>query len=1204
MSFSQNSKKKSSQSSILNFFNLSGQKNNSQTQNNKPNNEMSSKKRTFSKMKEPDDKEVIYIKDSPPAIPNKKKKIINDSDEDIEMIPSKPTTQNQMNLITPKFCDLTQNNSPHEKSIIDLSQYSKSSLENQIKNDPHCFDINISKNYPTISIVEEPSPIKQLDSSNIKERNPEYSTTANKKKKKSANKARNSMLSDISDDNLSSISNEDALAQSDLFQNPHNGLPYFLQSENIRDKYNRLPSDPDYDPTTLYVPPQYLKEQTAVMKQFWEFKKDNFDKVLFFKLGKFYELFFDDAIIGNQILELNWMGNDPKKLHVGFPEKVVQEKTNILVKEGYKVAIVEQMETPEQMKERIKSSGKKADKCVTRELCNVYTKGTFFKDNKTVDTTNFNPGTNKFCISLVYYKRTKEANEGEDLSQNDFMKMPSSYSGVKIQRSQKSGNYSSSQIEWGITIYDVTTLKFYVGQIIEDNESICNDDQDGNYTKLKTMLYNICPDEIIMFRNNVPESVISFIKTLSSHPQITILKNDYDIKSLNTLTQHYFGEDFEKWSEVILTPISNEEKYHSTCMSLYITIIYLENILLASECLPTATFYQYSEDSGSNCINPNKKLILDYQAITNLELIETKLDPKNPETGSLIDYLNKAATPFGKRMMRNWVLNPLCEIEKINERLNMVEDFINNEELMVVFRNSLLKWPDLERQSSKFFKFAMGTNTKAIYFEDVGKNRLRDFFNLVNFMSKSTEVINLFTPYIKDKKIKSKELIERVTLYNFDQSKKEQPTKQIPNISLVLSDLIENYHIIETKDEKDNIVSSIETKPGVSPEIDDCKEEIKNIQKELDEILFKERKRLKCAVINFVHTKHFRYEMEIPEEYVKKNKPKEYILTTSRKGYFRFHTQDIINRVGDLDEAQERLKMLTKNLSTELFKNFYKKHKIINAYINSISELDCICTLAYISGFNNSNFSRPTFIPLSSNNNHPYIELHQSIHPCLIDRISYFVPNDIIIGKDGKSLIVITGPNMGGKSTLLRQVCVSIIMAQMGCYVPAKKCVMTLVDRIFTRIGASDRILEGKSTFYIEMEETKNILQNATINSFVIMDELGRGTSTHDGKLIAKTILDRIEKKIKCRTLFTTHYHDIISWCEDQKGIELYFMDSNVDEKTKDISFLYKFKKGICPESYGISVAKLAGLPESIIKMAGIISQKNREKCNKIYIID
>ena len=145
------------------------------------------------------------------------------------------------------------------------------------------------------------------------------------------------------------------------------------------------------------------------------------------------------------------------------------------------------------------------------------------------------------------------------------------------------------------------------------------------------------------------------------------------------------------------------------------------------------------------------------------------------------------------------------EIEKINERLNMVEDFINNEELMVVFRNSLLKWPDLERQSSKFFKFAMGTNTKAIYFEDVGKNRLRDFFNLVNFMSKSTEVINLFTQYIKDKKIKSKELIERVTLYNFDQSKKEQPTKQIPNISLVLSDLIENYHIIETKDEKDKL---------------------------------------------------------------------------------------------------------------------------------------------------------------------------------------------------------------------------------------------------------------------------------------------------------------------------------------------------------------------------------------------------------------
>ena len=182
---------------------------------------------------------------------------------------------------------------------------------------------------------------------------------------------------------------------------------------------------------------------------------------------------------------------------------------------------------------------------------------------------------------------------------------------------------------------------------------------------------------------------------------------------------------------------------------------------------------------------------------------------------------------------------------------------------------------------------------------------------------------------------------------------------------------------------------------------------------------------------------------------------------------------------------------------------------------------------------------------------------------------------------------------MGGKSTLLRQVCISAIIAQIGCYVPAKFCKMTIVDRIFTRIGANDKLIDGKSTFYIEMEETKNIIENATINSLIIMDELGRGTSTKDGKIIAKTILYQIENKLKSRCLFTTHYHDIIEWCQNQPKMELFFMDSNVNNETKDITFLYKFKKGICPESYGIEVAKLAGIPNKIIERAQEIKENN-----------
>jgi DNA mismatch repair protein MSH6 len=239
-------------------------------------------------------------------------------------------------------------------------------------------------------------------------------------------------------------------------------------------------------------------------------------------------------------------------------------------------------------------------------------------------------------------------------------------------------------------------------------------------------------------------------------------------------------------------------------------------------------------------------------------------------------------------------------------------------------------------------------------------------------------------------------------------------------------------------------------------------------------------------------------------------------------------------------------------------------------------------------------FSRPKFITLEENNGIPYLELIECIHPCLLDRVPYFVPNDIYLGKDNKTTIVITGPNMGGKSTLLRQVCISTIIAQIGCFVPAKKCVMTLVDRIFTRIGANDKLLEGKSTFFIEMEETKNILEHATKNSLIIMDELGRGTSTKDGQIIAKTILYQIEHKNQSRCLFTTHYHDIIEWCQKEENIRLSFMEAKIDKVTKDIHFEYKFKDGISPESCGLEVAKLVELPKKVLDVANDIKINNK----------
>jgi len=805
------------------------------------------------------------------------------------------------------------------------------------------------------------------------------------------------------------------------------------------------------------------------------------------------------------------------------------------------------------------------------------------RDNPNKKVSFANTSKNKFCIALFKYE--KEINISKD----------------DLQLSQNLNGSPISTIPnliWGICIFDITTLHFYLGKIEEEPPKFTPKTQtsqknESNYANIKSLLYNIAPEEIICVSKNIPEIMISFIKGLSSRPLINNLKNNYKYQELNDLCVKYFGDDFEKWNPLIIDLFKNEKEKYSTCVAFYLAIVYLEKIFLAKNTLPIASFHDYSKNIS---LNPTKKMILDYQVITNLELLESKYDPRNPEVGSFIEYFNKAVSPFGKRLLRNWILNPLCDVNQINERLDIIEDFINNDAVITAWRESLSKWMDIERQCSKFFKLALETNqndkekennykkcSEAIYSEDMNKNRMHDFFKLINFLADCQKIFNIFNEYIDKNKFKSKSLIKKVTIGD-----------GVPNLTESIKMILNNFQIIDTQDEKGNPISKIKTKPGKYPEYDKNMEGFDEVSKKFNEYLVKERRRLKCNVINYAHTKNIRYELEIPENVVKDNRPKDYILTTSKKGFLRFHTKEIVDNVKKLEELEEELKALTGKLNSEIFKIFYNQRDIINSFINVVSEIDCLISLAFVTLIEKDKFSRPKFISLKENNGIPYLELESCVHPCLLERIVNFVPNNIYLGKDGKTTIVITGPNMGGKSTLLRQVCITTIIAQMGCFVPAKKCVMTIVDRIFTRIGAIDKLLEGKSTFFIEMEETKTILENATKNSLIIMDELGRGTSTKDGQIIVKTVLYQIENKLQARCLFTTHYHDIIEWCGKQPKIRLSFMESKINEKTKDINFLYHFKDGICPESYGIEVAKLAGLPMKIINAAKDIKLHNK----------
>ena len=943
----------------------------------------------------------------------------------------------------------------------------------------------------------------------------------------------------------------------------------FLKSENIRDKNGNRPDSPDYDCNTLYIPSDYLKTQTDAMLQFWEYKKEHFDKIIFFKVGRFYEMFYDDAIICNQLLDLKFMGDDPKKLYVAFPEIALESKAAILVEAGFKIAVIEQMETPKELKDRLKSD-KGSEKAVKRKLCNVFTKGTYYKYEDDINNNNSNLFINNNSNNNI--QNTNLANISKNKFCISIFKMP-------------------SQI-WGICIFDITTLQFYLGKIEEEKSKFLPKTQtsqkdESNYNKIKSLLYNISPEEIICANKNLPENIINFIKGLSSRPLINNIKNNYKYSELNDLCIKYFTDDFEKWNPLIVSLFANHEEKYPTCVAFYLAIIYLEKIYLAKNTLPIANFHDYS---GNVILNPRKKMILDYDVITNLELLESKYDPRNHEAGTFIEYLNKAVSPFGKRLLRNWILNPLYDIEQINERLDIIEDLINNDAVISAWREKLNKWPDIERQCNKYFKLVLEMNennyknsNEIIHSNDMNRNKLNDFFKLINFLNDCQKIFLVFNEYIMNKKFKSLSLIKKVTIGD-----------GIPNLTESIKLVLNHFQIIDEKDEKGNLYPKLIVKPGKCIEYDQIMEGFNLVNNKFNEILMKERQRLRCSIINYAHTKNIRYELEIPENVVKDNRPKEYILTTCKKGFVRFHTKEIIENIKLLEELEEKLKILTRKLHFEMLKIFYTQRNIITAFINSVSEIDCLISLAFVCIIDRDKFSRPKFISLEENNGIPYLELIDCVHPCLLDRVPYFVPNDIYLGKDNKTTIVITGPNMGGKSTLLRQVCIATIIAQIGCFVPAKKCVMTLVDRIFTRIGANDRLLEGKSTFYIEMEDTKNILENATKNSLIIMDELGRGTSTKDGQIIAKTILYQIIHRTQARCLFTTHYHDILEWCKKEPNIRLSFMDSKIDKVTKDIHFEYKFVDGVSPDSCGIKVAKLVGLPQKIIDVASDIKDKNK----------
>ncbi|XP_021512950.1 DNA mismatch repair protein Msh6 isoform X1 [Meriones unguiculatus] len=958
----------------------------------------------------------------------------------------------------------------------------------------------------------------------------------------------------------------------------------WLKPEKRRDEHRRRPDHPDFDSSTLHVPEDFLNSCTPGMRKWWQIKSQNFDLVIFYKVGKFYELYHMDAVIGVNELGLIFMKGN--WAHSGFPEIAFGRYSDSLVQKGYKVARVEQTETPEMLEARCRKMAhvSKFDRVVRREICRIITKGT------------------QTCGVL----------DGDPSE---------SYSRYLLSLKEKEEDSSGHTRVYGVCFVDTSLGKFTIGQFTDDRHC----------SRFRTLVAHYPPVQILFEKGNISTETKTVLKgSLSSCLQegLTPGSQFWDAtKTLRTLLEGgYFAGKSDEDSSVVLPQVLKAmtsesdsvgltpgEESELALSALGGCVFYLKKCLIDQELLSMANFEEYFPlDSdvistvrpGTIFTKVNQRMVLDSVTLNNLEIF---LNGTNGSTeGTLLERLDTCHTPFGKRLLRQWLCAPLCSPSAISDRLDAVEDLMAVPDKITEVAELLKKLPDLERLLSKIhnvgspLKSKNHPDSRAIMYEETtySKKKIIDFLSALEGFKVMCKIIGLMEGVADD--FKSQTLKQVVTLHS------KSPEGRFPDLTAEL-----NRWDTAFDHEKARKTGLITPKPGFDSDYDQALADIRENEQSFLEYLEKQRTRIGCRSIAYWGIGRNRYQLEIPENFTTRNLPEEYELKSTKKGCKRYWTKTIEKKLSNLINAEERRDMSLKDCMRRLFYNFDKNHKDWQSAVECIAVLDVLLCLANYSQGGDGPMCRPVIL-LPGEDTHPFLELKGSRHPCITKTFfgDEFIPNDILIGceeeaeENGKAYcVLVTGPNMGGKSTLIRQAGLLAVMAQMGCYVPAEMCRLTPVDRVFTRLGASDRIMSGESTFFVELSETASILRHATAHSLVLVDELGRGTATFDGTAIASAVVKELAETIKCRTLFSTHYHSLVEDYSKNVCVRLGHMACMVENECEDpsqetITFLYKFIKGACPKSYGFNAARLANLPEEVIQK-GHRKAREFEKMNQ-----
>ena len=527
-------------------------------------------------------------------------------------------------------------------------------------------------------------------------------------------------------------------------------------------------------------------------------------------------------------------------------------------------------------------------------------------------------------------------------------------------------------------------------------------------------------------------------------------------------------------------------------------------------------------------------LQMDFSTKQNLEL--TSSLRSNSRSQTLWSFLDKCRSSMGSRLLKKWIEYPLVDTAMINRRLDAIEylndNFITKDEL----REHLGFVYDLERLSARVA---------------YGSANPRDILRLVKTLEHTPQIFELFH-----------------NCSAYEEFQTIDPCREL--YDMIEGAIIDNPPLTL----KDGGVFV----EGYNEELDQVREIGKNGKNWILELENKERERTGVKSLKIGYNRVFGYYIEVTKTNLTSIKDEfGYVRKQTLTNAERFVTQELKEKEDAIVHAQER----SIRLEAELFNHLLNQIKVylpkLHDLSNALSTIDALYALAEISSENG--YTRPQFHTGHS------IHMKEARHP-ILDRMmktTRYVSNDLDMA-EGNDILMITGPNMGGKSTYMRQTVLLVIMAQIGCFVPAKKAEMPIFDQIFTRIGASDDIMSGQSTFMVEMIEANNALQNATANSLILFDEIGRGTSTYDGMALAQAMIEYIMRNIKAKTLFSTHYHELTEMAEKNASIRNVHVD--VHEEDDKVTFLYRVLDGKADKSYGINVARLAHLPSSVLDRA------------------